>query len=319
MSATLAIVLPVFAVILLGYGVGKTRLFVDEGVKALTTFCFFVAIPAVLFRAMAQLDAPSGSDFAVVLAFYGAVLVTYALAMGVARLLFKLTLAEQAIFATGATYSNILLLGIPLVVTAFGPRAALPQSAILALQSVILISLTSFIVEAGRGAGEGEEKTSFAAIAKSAGIGLATNPIIVAMVAGFAWGRTGLGLHEIVDKSLVFLGQAAVPTALFALGASLTRFHLGGDLRQVAVFGFIKLAVLPAMVFVSAKYVFGLEALPVAVATISAAMPSGVNAFVLAMRYDTLVARIAAGVIATTALAWAIAAALFAWFLPTIG
>src|SRR5688572_19356169 len=319
MSQTLAIVLPVFAVILLGYGVGKSRLFGVEGVKAITTFCFFVAIPAVLFRAMAQLDAPRGSDFAVVLAFYAAVLVTYALAMGVGRLLFKLTLAEQAIFATGATYSNILLLGIPLVVTAFGPRAALPQSAILALQSVILISLTSFLVEAGRGAGEGEEKTSFAAIAKSAGIGLATNPIIVAMVAGFAWGRTGLGLHEIVDKSLVFLGQAAVPTALFALGASLTRFHLGGDLRQVAVIGFIKLAVLPAMVFVSAKYVFGLEALPVAVATISAAMPSGVNAFVLAMRYDTLVARIAAGVIATTALAWAIAAALFAWFLPTIG
>jgi malonate transporter len=318
MSQTLAIVLPVFAVILLGYGVGKTRLFGDEGVKALTTFCFFVAIPAVLFRAMAQLDAPRGSDFTVVLAFYAAVLTAYALAMGVARLVFKLGLAEQAIFATGATYSNILLLGIPLVVTAFGPRAALPQSAILALQSVILISLTTFIVETGRGAGEGEEKTSFATIAKSAAIGLATNPIIVAMVAGFAWGRTGLGLHEIVDKSLVFLGQAAVPTALFALGASLTRFHLGGDLRQVAAIGLIKLAVLPALVFVSARYVFGLEPLPVAVATISAAMPSGVNAFVLAMRYDTLVARIAAAVIATTALAWAIAAALLAWMLPGI-
>jgi predicted permease len=110
MSATLAIVLPVFAVILLGYGVGKTRLFGDEGVKALTTFCFFVAIPAVLFRAMAQLDAPSGSDFAVVLAFYAVVLVTYGLAMLVGRILFKLPLADQAIFAVGATYSNILLL-----------------------------------------------------------------------------------------------------------------------------------------------------------------------------------------------------------------
>lgn len=319
MSQTLAIVLPVFAVILLGYGVGKTRLFGDEGVKALTTFCFFVAIPAVLFRAMAQLDAPRGSDFTVVLAFYAAVLAAYGLAMGVARLVFKLALAEQAIFAVGATYSNILLLGIPLVLAAFGPRAALPQSAILALQSVILISITTFLVEAGRGAAEGEEKTSFATIARSAGIGLATNPIIVAMVAGFAWGRTGLGLHEIVDKSLVFLGQAAVPTALFALGASLTRFHLGGDLRQVAAIGLIKLAVLPALVFVSARYVFGLEPLPVAVATISAAMPSGVNAFVLAMRYDTLVARVAASVIATTALAWAIAAALLAWMMPAIG
>jgi malonate transporter and related proteins len=318
MPQTLAIVLPVFAVILLGYGVGKTRLFGDEGVKALTTFCFFVAIPSVLFRAMAQLDAPSGSDFAVVAAFYAAVLVTYAIAMGLGRLLFGLKLAEQALFAIGATYSNILLLGIPLVVTAFGPRAALPQSAILALQSVILISLTSFIVEAGRG-GDAGTRSGAGTILASAGVALATNPIIVSMVAGFAWGRTGLGLHEIVEKSLVFLGQAAVPTALFALGASLTRFKLGGDLRQVAAMGLIKLALLPALVFVSAKYVFGLEPLPVAVATVSAAMPTGVNAFVLAMRYDTLVARVAAAVIATTALAWAIAAALLAWMLPGIG
>ena len=139
------------------------------------------------------------------------------------------------------------------------------------------------------------------------------------MAAGFAWGQTGLGIDDIADKFLVFLGQAAVPTALFALGASLTRFHLGGDLRQVAAIGLIKLAVLPAMVFVSAKFVFGLPPLPVAVATISAAMPTGVNAFVLAMRYETLVARIAAGVIATTALAWAIAAGLLAWLPPGVG
>src|SRR5262245_47889505 len=127
MSAILTIVLPVFVVIALGYGVGKTRLLGEEGVRALTNFCFFVAIPAVLFRAMAQLDEPKDADFAVVLAFYAAVLLTYALAMAAGRLLFKLRLAEQALFAIGATYSNILLLGIPLVLTAFGPRAALPQ------------------------------------------------------------------------------------------------------------------------------------------------------------------------------------------------
>ena len=320
MSAILAIVLPVFVVIALGYGIGKTRLLGDEGVRAITHFCFFVAIPAVLFRAMAQLDEPRGADFAVVLAFYAAVLLTYALAMAAGRLLFKLSLAEQAIFAIGATYSNILLLGIPLVLTAFGPRAALPQSAIFGLQSVILVTITSFIVEAAKGAdSKGAGTFGIAAILRSAGLTLATNPIIVSMVAGFLWGRTGLGLHEIVEKSLIFLGQAATPTALFALGASLTRFRVGGDVRQVAAMGFIKLALLPALVFVSARYAFDLAPLYVAVATITAAMPIGLNAFVLAMRYETLVARIAAGVIVTTALAWAIAAALLAWLLPSVG
>jgi len=315
MLQTLTIVIPVFAVILLGYGVGKTRLFSEEGVRALTGFCFYVAIPAVLFRTMAGLEAPAGFDFAIVAAFYSATLLTYGLAMLTSRFVFGLALAEQAIFAAGATYSNILLVGLPLVLTAFGPAATLPQSAILAFQSVILISLTSIVVELGRGEGE-SGAGGIGAILRSAGLALATNPIIVSMALGIAWGRTGLGLHAIVDTSLAFLGQAATPTALFALGASLTRFRLGGDLRQVAALGLFKLAVLPALVFVSAKYVFALAPLSVAVATISAAMPSGVNAFVLAMRYELLVARVAAAVIATTALAWAIAAALLAWLMP---
>ena len=140
--------------------------------------------------------------------------------------------------------------------------------------------------------------------------------MIVALVAGLAWGQTGLGLHAIVDRSLHFLGHAATPTALFALGASLTRFTLGGDMRQVGALGVIKLFVQPGLVYVSCRYVFALPPLSVAVATISAAMPTGVTAFVLAMRYDTLIARVAASVILTTALAWIIAAALLAW-LPT--
>lgn len=311
MLGTLTIVVPVFAVILLGYGVGKTRLFGDEGVKALTAFCFYVAIPALLFRGMAGLETRAGFDFRIVLAFYGATLLAYGIAMLTARALFGLSLADQAIFAAGATYSNILLLGLPLVLTAFGPAAAVPQSAILGFQSVILISVTSLVVELGRG---GKERGVGAGkILRTAAIGLATNPVIVALVAGLVWGQTGVGLHAIVDRSLSFLGQAATPTALFALGASLTRFTLGGDMRQVAALGVIKLFVLPALVFVSCRYVFALPPLSVAVATISAAMPTGVTAFVLTMRYDTLIARVAASVIVTTALAWIIAAALLAW------
>ena len=122
-----------------------------------------------------------------------------------------------------------------------------------------------------------------------------------------------------MGQTLAFLGQAATPTALFALGASLTRFSLGGDVRQVAALGVLKLVVLPLACFASARYVFGLEPLYVAIAALCGAMPTGVTAFVLAMRFDLLVARIAASVIVTSAIAWAIAAALLAWMMPGIG
>src|SRR6185503_19684143 len=181
---------------------------------------------------------------------------------------------------------------LPLSITAFGEKAVLPASALLALQSPILFSLTSLVVEIGRGGQSGAGKTGALAIFATAGRSLVTTPIIVAMVAGIAWGLTGIGLNPVLDKSLAFLGQAATPTALFALGASLTRFSLGGDVKQVAALGVLKLLVLPIATFVSAQYVFGLAPLHVAVATLCGATPTGVTAFVLAMRYDTLVARI---------------------------
>jgi predicted permease len=316
---TLDIVVPVFAVILVGYGVGKTKLFGDQGIKALTNFCFYVAIPALLFRSMARLETPHGHALTIVLAFYVAVLATFAVGMAAGRLLFRLNLAEQALFAVGGTYSNILLLGLPLSISAFGEQAVLPASALLALQSPLLFTVTALVVEAGRGADADVNKTGgVRAVLKSAGIALATTPVIIAMVAGIAWGFLGLGLPTIIDKTLSSLGVAATPTALFALGASLTRFRLGGDLRQAAALGVLKLIVLPGITFASARYLFGLEPLYVAVAMICSAMPTGVTAFVLAMRYELLVARIAAAVIVTASLAWAIAAALLAWYLPLV-
>lgn len=317
MSATVAIVLPVFAVILLGYGLGKTRLFGEEAVRALTNFCFFVTIPALLFRSMARLEAPHGDALLIVFAFYAAVLATFALALAAGRLLFGMKLAEQALFAVGGTYSNILLLGLPLAITAFGEPAVLPASALLALQSPILFTLTSITVEIGRGGAEGN-RTGMLAILATAALSLVKTPILTAMVAGVLWGLTGFGLDPVVDKSLAFLGQAATPTALFALGASLTRFSIGGDLRQVAALGVLKLVVLPVACFLSAQYLFRLAPLYVAIAALCGAMPTGVTAFVLAMRYELLVARIAASVIVTSAIAWIIAAGLLAWFLPRI-
>ncbi len=326
MSQILFIVLPIVAVILIGYGVGRTRLLTEEGVRALSNFCFYVAIPAMLFRGMAQLETAQGFSLTVVVAYFSAVLLAYAAAMAVARFAFGLTLIEQAMFAVGSSYGNILLLGLPLVLTAFGERAVLPQSLILAFNPLVLVTVTSIIVEMAKGrdgAAAGGPRESrlhgIAAIFTAAGIALATNPVIVAVVAGFAWGRTGLGLDPVVDRTLSFLGQAATPTALFGLGASLVRFKLTGDLRIAAAMSALKLLLLPVMVYISARFVFGLEPLHVAMATVSAAMPTGVTAFMLAMRYGVGGPRVAATLILTSLASVLAVSLLLAYFLPQIG
>jgi malonate transporter and related proteins len=58
---------------------------------------------------------------------------------------------------------------------------------------------------------------------------LATNAIVLGLIAGSLWRVTGLGLHPIAGTMLDMLADAAVPTALFALGVSLAGYSLKGS------------------------------------------------------------------------------------------
>ena len=58
---------------------------------------------------------------------------------------------------------------------------------------------------------------------------LAGNAIVLALLAAAIWRLTGLGLYPVVDRMLSMLSDASVPTALFALGLSLSVYSLRGQ------------------------------------------------------------------------------------------
>lgn len=60
------------------------------------------------------------------LSYYLGAFAVFALAMATGRVLFARRLAEQGVLGLGAAFSNTGMPGIPLVMTAFGPSAALP-------------------------------------------------------------------------------------------------------------------------------------------------------------------------------------------------
>lgn len=315
MATTLSIVLPVFGLILCGYVVGRfTRLLSDEAIRGLTNFVFYVAIPALLFRTLGTLHTPEGVSFDITFAYFGTALTLYAVAMLIGRLVFGHNLEQQAMFAMGCVFSNSVLLGIPLVLTAFGEKALLPLMMIIGVHPLILISLPTILIEVHRGGGG-----RWYQVLASAAVALARNPVVIGMAAGVGWGLTGLGLNPVFEHFIELLGRAAAPCALFALGASLTRYHLGGDLREVGVIVVFKLLAMPAAVWLTATYVFAIDPMWAAIAAVNAAMPDGANVFVLAQKYNLFVARAAAAVLISTALAWLTAAWLLSHFLPAAG
>lgn len=144
---------------------------------------------------------------------------------------------------------------------------------------------------------------------------LARNPVILSITGGALLASTSVAMALPIGRFLSFLGNAAGPTALFALGGTLGRLRVGRKLLAVAAgISLAKLVAYPTLVWVTLSQVMGLDTFWVTAGVLLAAMPTATNAFVLAQRNDAGAAEISAGVLVSTLLA-ALAFPATAWLL----
>lgn len=305
MSAVAGIVAPVFALILLGAAAERWRWVDAAGFRGLNDVTFYAGIPALLFAALAEAGELRVLDTAGV--YFGAALAVFTLAAVLARRVLGARLSGAASIGLNAAYGNLVMLGIPIVSTAFGPPGLAVLISIIALHTVIMLPLATVLIEADRhGAAD-----PLGLLRRTLPV-LARNPIIVAIVLALAWRGIGLPVPEPMHRLLQMLGGAAAPAALFCLGATLPGFAGRGALREAGVATALKLLLLPALVWGGAKLA-GLGPLPTAVAVLAAGLPTGSNAFLLARRAGEGESAAAGTVVVSTALSVLTLSALLAW------
>ncbi len=282
MNGLFGIVSPIFGILALGFLAVKARVLDERAVKGLVSFVFNFAVPILLLRSLALTELPEDIRWSFLLSFYGGSFTVYLLGLAVGRYLFRRPLAQQAIFGMSAGFTNTVLMGIPIILTAYGPEATLPIFLIIAFHGPTLMPITTALIQVDRGVG-----VSFRRQAGSIALELVKNPIIMGLWVGLALNLTGLSLPGPVDKVAEMLGASAVPCSLFALGSSLAGYPLRGALGPAAFLVPLKIFLHPFLVWVLAVPVFGLEGLWVKVAVTMAAMPTGINAYLFGARYDT--------------------------------
>ncbi|HJO03498.1 MAG TPA: AEC family transporter [Acidobacteriota bacterium] len=281
MITVLGIVAPVFGIIVLGFVAARLRMLDPAAVIGLVVFVFHFAIPAMLFHNLARAELPAHIEWSFLVSYYGAALVVYALGMAIGRYSFRRPLAIQATCGMAAGFSNTVLLGIPLLLTVLGPEAALAIFLLLLPHSAVLMTLTMVLIRLGRG-----REVSVGAQLRVVVGELIRNPIILALVAGLSANLSGLVLPGPLATVVQMLGAAAVPCALFAMGASLAAYPLAGDVLSTLPLVLLKLLVHPLLVWVLAVPVLGLDGVWVPVAVLMATMPTGINVYLVATRYD---------------------------------
>ena len=298
MQSVITTVVPVFALIVLGFGAGRFGFFVEGSARGLSTFVFTFAIPAMLFKAMVTLGIPASPPWGLWGAFFTTVAVVWILAIAASRFVPGLEGAGGASAALGAGFGNTVMLGLPLGVAYFGTDAVLPMALIISIHLPVQWFAATLLAQWS----SQTVKQGLPALLRTLLKDLFTNPIVLALLAGSIWNITGFGLHPMADKIVSMLAQAAVPAALFALGLSLARFGLMGSGIAAGVLMALKLAVMPAIAAVLAFGVFGLTAVQAGIVVLFAALPTGANAYIFAERQGAAEAALSASVAAGTAL-----------------
>ena len=284
---------PLFLLILIGYGLIRWARWDQAIGNALTKLVFAVAIPALLFRLMSGVSSLPPVDVRLLVAYFGASLLVFFVARIAAARLFRMDAMSTAVFGVGGIFSNVVLLGLPLTQALMGQQALPILSLVLVFNAFLLWTLVSVAIEWARHRSATREGLMQAAQ------GVLTNPVIVAIVAGTAWGFTGWPLPTTIDRTLELVAQGASPMSLIALGMGLAEFGIRDGLRHSSAIAFVKLAVHPAAVLLCAL-ALGLPALETQVIVLLAAMPVGANVYLMARQFNTLGGPVAGSLVLTT-------------------
>ena len=300
-------VVPVFGLILLGWLCGKGGLFNEVAAEALNRFVIYLALPALLFGAMARSNLQAMAELGFVASFSLGTVLTMLAYLWLCR---RQGLAYQTkmLNALGASYSNAGYMGIPLILLLFGDEA-LPIAVIGAVLTVVVqFGLTIIAIEVHRAKGR-----SLLPALKKVAVSLLRNPILVSTLFGLLFSWFSIPIPVSIAAGVEQLGNAATPCALLTIGLFIaqTRVKTGG--RAVTEIVVLKLFVHPLLVGIFALGVFDLDPVWAWCAILSTALPVGTGPFMLANLYHEDAAVSARAILISTVLSVVTLTALIAW------
>jgi malonate transporter and related proteins len=258
-------------------------------VAALSSITFIVFMPALLFRAMANTEFSNLTPVPVLIYFGATGLMMFGTVVYQRLKGRSAPVAATVALTTG--FSNLAMMGIPIVRLALGERGLAVLLTIIAFHALVLLTTMTVVAEAGG-------KMSVKHLSKTV-VGIFLHPVIVPIMLGLFWSfishRFEFGMPESFDRALEVLSGGAAPLALVLLGCSLGQFSLKENIGEASLLVIGKLVLHPLLVF-GLGLAFNVDQLTLAVLCVAACMPAGANAYLFAQRYNTKLGAVSAAI-----------------------
>ncbi len=292
--------LPVVLLIAIGFIACRVGWIRAAASKDLSNLVFMVLTPALLFRTMSTVHVEQLNFKPVAMYFVAALLLFTSLLLqqGVSR--------RSAVLALTVSFSNTVMIGIPLIGLAYGKAGLVTLFTLISVHSLILLTLTTVVLETvtaheGRRDGQGGRHHMLLTVLAAVKSGI-FHPVPFPIILGLLFAQTGLSLPAVVDQPLHLLGNAFGPIALLLVGVTLTQVQIGPHLKSALALSMLKNLVLPALV-TALGWAMGITGLPLTVMIITASLPVGANVFLFAQRYEVAQDLVTASMAVSTVLA----------------
>ncbi len=315
----ISVIAPVFGVVLASWVLARVVALPARLTAGFQRLTFDALVPALLFHTMATVPLHAQFDANVLVAYYLPTLSVYALVFA-AMCAAGRSPRHANILALAGSYSNAVLLGIPLILRAYGDNASAPLFAIVGLHSAAMFFLTTLIHELA------SANVRMASLVRDTALRLVRNPILMALLAGAAVNAWAIALppmlFRLTDICRTVAPYAALLSMGIAMGAGIAAYDLRGARADAITVVLCKLVLHPLLVWLCCMWLLGPQrlhgqpGLTEQVLITLAALPCGINAYLFAVRFGAAEAASARAILLSTALSIVSLAGVLYWLSP---
>ncbi len=295
-----SVLIPVFAVVGLGYFAGARKIFDDDQVDGFNEFVLGFALPAMVFAGVVTTSrSVLIGDAALFVGVTAVQLLFVGLGLVIGRIVLKRNLASSAIIALLIAVPTAAFMGTPILDDLFRRSTSSLAISLYAIStSAVILPVTIVILEwATRPA---DDARGFGPLLRDVLVRTGSRSMVWSPFLALAVVAVGFEPPEPFDASLDLIGQATSAVALFASGLIIARFRprMGVEPISLAV---IKNVVQP-LLMLGLAMLFGITGVGRSEAVILTAMPASVVGPMFAVRYGAYESESASALIASTVL-----------------
>lgn len=272
MSAIENTILSIVLMIGLGYVLKRIDFLSEKDIDPFNKIVMYILMPCMIFHAIYAADLNSISNMGILpLIILGSSLATGAVSFIILK---QFKLDDKTLWSVLVTVmiANTAFMGYPVNLGIYGQDGFL-RAIFCDIATLCTFLLLSFLLI-----------LKFGGTVKTAVKKIAFFPPLWAVILGLILNFINVPIGPVLDSTINYLGQGAIPLIMVTLGLSIDFSALKRSRAMIAFTSIMKLAFFPFIAFLLATYL-GLVNLEHTVSIIEAAMPSGMMSLLLAITY----------------------------------